>query len=146
MTNNRFTCKRVVIFLLLLNVAFSLPLIGSERGGSEKEKIVILWTSGDKEVAMNMVLMYTYNAKKYGWWDDITFVIWGPSAKLVSADKDIRDYIAKMRDDGIKIEACLACTDKYGVTDLLKSMAIDVKYMGKVLTEYVKTGRNILTF
>jgi hypothetical protein len=64
----------------------------------------------------------------------------------VSEDKEVQDYIVEMRNDGIKIEACLACTDKYGVTDLLKSMAVDVKYMGKVLTEYVKTDRNILTF
>jgi len=41
------------------------------------EKLVVLWTSGDAEVAKKMVFMYVYNAKKYEWWDEITFIIWG---------------------------------------------------------------------
>jgi hypothetical protein len=52
------------------------------------EKLVVLWTSGDPEVAKKMVFMYTYNAKKHGWWEDITLVVWGPSAKLLAEDKE----------------------------------------------------------
>lgn len=43
----------------------------------EADKLVVVWTSGDKEVAMKMVFMYTYNAKKQGWWDDVTLLVWG---------------------------------------------------------------------
>ena len=50
------------------------------------EKLVILWSSGDREAALKMVFMYTYNAKKYEWWDDLTLLVWGPSAKLLSED------------------------------------------------------------
>ncbi|MBL7110930.1 MAG: hypothetical protein ISS19_03195 [Bacteroidales bacterium] len=28
------------------------------------EKLVVLWTSGDREVALKMAFMYTFNAKK----------------------------------------------------------------------------------
>ena len=31
----------------------------------DSEKLVIIWTSGDREVALKMAFMYTYNAKKY---------------------------------------------------------------------------------
>jgi hypothetical protein len=34
----------------------------------------------------------------------------------------------------------------YGVSQDLLDMGIDVKAMGPVLTQYIKEGRNILTF
>ena len=56
----------------------------------EKEELVVLWTSGDPEVATKMLFMYTYNAKKFGWWDKITLIVWGPSAKLLSETTNSR--------------------------------------------------------
>ena len=45
------------------------------RAVPDYEKLVILWTSGDREVALKMVFMYTYNAKTREWFDDITLVV-----------------------------------------------------------------------
>ena len=39
------------------------------------DKLIVLWTSGDRDVALKMVFMYTYNAKKLKWWEDITFIV-----------------------------------------------------------------------
>ena len=47
-----------------------------------EDKLVILWTSGDREVALKMVFMYAGNAPRHGWWDDITLIVWGPSTSL----------------------------------------------------------------
>ena len=110
------------------------------------EKLVIIWTSGDRDVALKMVFMYTYNAKKYGWWDDITLVVWGPSAKLVSEDTELQEYLAEMTKQGVVLNACKACSDQYEVSDKLQELGIDVKYMGVELTDYIKEGRKILTF
>ena len=110
------------------------------------EKLVIIWTSGDRDVALKMVFMYTYNAKKYGWWDDITLVVWGPSAKLVSEDTELQEYLAEMTKQGVVLKACKACSDQYEVSDKLQELGIDVKYMGVELTDYIKEGRKILTF
>ena len=44
----------------------------------EKEKLVIVWTSDDRDLALKMVFMYTLNSRLNSWWDDITFIIWGP--------------------------------------------------------------------
>ena len=100
---------------------------------ADSDKLVVVWTSGDKEVAVKMVYMYTYNAKRNGWWKDITFVIWGPSSKLLSEDADLQDYINKMKEEGVVVEACKACADMYGVSDKLSELGIDVKYMGTTL-------------
>ena len=111
-----------------------------------EEKLVVVWTSGDREVALKMVFMYTYNAKKNAWWDDITLVVWGPSAKLLTEDKELQEYVARIKDEGVDVRACKGCADQYGVSDRLDELGINVLYIGKELTDYIKEGRKILTF
>lgn len=111
----------------------------------ENNKLVVVWTSGDKEVAMKMVFMYTYNAKKYGWWDDITLLVWGPSSKLLSEDKELQDYIKEMKEVGVNLLACKGCSDLYEVSDDLEKLGITVKYTGKDLTDFIK-NRHVVTF
>lgn len=72
----------------------------------KNKRLVVLWTSGDKDVAEKMVFMYTLNAKLRGWWDNICFIIWGPSSKLLSEDKELQQQIKRFLEEGIKVEAC----------------------------------------
>ena len=46
---------------------------------AEEDRLCVIWSSGDREVALKMVFMYTYNAKAKGWWNTVRFVIWGPA-------------------------------------------------------------------
>ncbi|MGO1479221.1 DsrE family protein [Senegalia sp. (in: firmicutes)] len=110
------------------------------------DKLVILWTSRDREVALNMVFMYALNAKIHNWWKDLTLIIWGPSSKLLSEDEELQDYISKMKEEGIDIVACKACSNNYGVTEKLEDLDIDVKYMGEPLTNYLKEDYKTITF
>ena len=110
------------------------------------DKLVIIWTSGDREVALNMVFMYALNAKIHKWWKDLTLIIWGPSSKLLSEDEELQDYILKMKEEGIEIVACKACSNNYGVTKKLEDLDIDVKYMGEPLTNYLKEDYKTITF
>lgn len=112
----------------------------------DSDKLVVVWTSGDKEVAVKMVYMYTYNAKRRGWWKDVTFIIWGPSSKLLSEDVELQEYLNKMKEEGIVLEACKACADMYGVSDKLTELGVDVKYMGTILTDYIKGEEHVITF
>ena len=106
----------------------------------------VIWTSGDKEVAMKMVHMYVYNAKVYEWWDDIELVVWGPSSKLLAQDEDLQLNIESMLKKEIKVVACKACSDSYGVSEKLESLGLDVKYMGVALTDYLKSDAKVITF
>ncbi len=110
------------------------------------EKLTVLWTSGDAEVALKMVFMYTLNAKKHGWWEEIRLIIWGPSALLASYDERVRTVLEEMREAEIELLACRACADGYGVTTALEDLGVEVKYMGMPLTEYIKAGEKIVTF
>ena len=110
------------------------------------DSLVVLWTSGDKEVATKMVFMYTLNAKKKNWWNAVTLIVWGPSSKLLSEDAELQKKITDMKNEGIKLEACKACSDQYGVSSVLENLGIEVKYMGGPLTDYIKGEHHILTF
>ena len=112
---------------------------------AEDEKLVILWTSGDRDVALKMVFMYTYNAKKNDWWKDITLVVWGPSAKLLTEDSELQEYMQRIMEVGVEVRACKGCADQYGVSEKLEALGVTVLYIGKELTDYIKQGRNVLT-
>jgi hypothetical protein len=113
---------------------------------NESDTLAVLWTSGDPDVALKMVFMYVNVAAKNSWWKEISLIIWGPSSKLTSENIDIQKKIEKMQKSGVKVEACKACADQYGVSDKLIELGIEVKYMGKPLTEILKSNKKLVTF
>lgn len=60
------------------------------------DKLLVVWTSADREVALNMVLMYAHNAQRHHWWEQVTLLIWGPSQQLVLQDAEVREKVAEM--------------------------------------------------
>jgi hypothetical protein len=111
-----------------------------------KDSLVVIWSSGDRDIAEKMVFMYTLNSKLRQWWKEVTLIIWGPSAKLISEDIELQDYLEKLKDAGVKIEACLTCANMYQVSKKLTVLGIDVKPMGLPLTGYLKEGNTVITF
>jgi hypothetical protein len=109
------------------------------KRSSKPDELVVLWTSGDREVALKMAFMYTYNSKRFKWgWKNVTFVVWGPSAKLLVADTELQEHIIELKEAGVKLLACKKCSDLYGVSHDLRRLGIEVKYMGKPLTDYLR--------
>jgi len=111
----------------------------------ENNELYVLWKSGDKEVALSMAFMYTFNAKTKGWWDEVTLIVWGPSAKLLATDDEIQGRVSQMIEAGVHVTACIACAQMYGVVEILENLAIDVKPMGIPLTELLKSGKIVLS-
>jgi len=93
-----------------------------------------------------MAFMYGHTAKKSGWFKEVTIVIWGPSAKLISENEKIQEKVKSMQADGIKVEACIACARQYGVDGKLKELGYDVKGMGTPLTAYLKSDAEVISF
>jgi hypothetical protein len=110
---------------------------GKEKKSGKPDELVVLWTSGDREVALKMAFMYTLNSKRFKWgWKNVTLVVWGSSSKLLSEDKELQEYLSKIKDAGVRLFACRKCSDLYGVSNDLRRLGIEVKYMGKPLTDY----------
>jgi len=90
--------------------------------------------------------MYTLNAKIRGWWKEVCLIVWGPSSRLLSKDAELQEYIVKIKEAGVELEACKACSDNYGVSNVLEELGIDVKYMGEPFTGYLKESYKVVTF
>lgn len=109
------------------------------------DRLLVLWTSGDREVALKMAFMYALNSKLKGWWNEVRLLVWGPSAKLLSGDIELQDYVKRMNEAGVQIMACRACSDSYGVSETIAALGIEVVYAGEPLTSFIKEGWHIIT-
>ncbi len=112
----------------------------------EPTRLAVVWTSGDPDVAHRVCFMYTHAAKRNNWFDEINLIVWGPSARLLAADKDLQAKVDAMMKDGINVQACIVCADSYGVTETLRSFGIEVKGMGKPLTGRLQSDWKVITF
>lgn len=142
--------KSYRLLVSVLAILVTATLLSSGGFGQEQEasdnRLAVIWSSGDPDVAHRVCFMYTDNAKKQKWFDEVALIVWGPSARLLAGDKDLQAKVKTMIANGVKLQACLACADSYGVTEQLRQMGIEVKYMGKPLTDLIKQGWHILTF
>ena len=109
------------------------------------DKLVILWTTADRETAERMVFMYGYNSKIRGWWKDVSLIVWGASQRTLCEDFELQEEIFKLKKAGVELLACIACAELYGLTENLREMGIEVKPMGQPLTEMLKQGIKVLS-
>ena len=112
---------------------------------SQQKHLYVLWTSGDPVTAEKMVFMYTVNSLKHGWWENVTLIIWGASANLVSEDVNIQAKVKAAIAAGVHITACKACADQLRVTETLEKLNIEVRYWGDSLTEILTRDEKLLT-
>lgn len=136
----------VACAILLLQIAVHPALARAQEPPVAASRLAVIWSSADPDVAKRVCFMYTHAAKKQRWFDEVTLVVWGPSARLLAGDKDLQAEVKAMAADGVTVVACQACADSYGVTAQLRALGLDVKYMGKPLTDMLKAGWKVLTF
>ena len=109
------------------------------------ERLNILWTNSDEIMFDKMVAMYARNAKINGWWNEITVLIWGSTAKIAANSELVELRIRELLQVGVNVVACKACSDSLGTTDKLQNMGINVKYLGEELTRILKSDEKLLS-
>jgi hypothetical protein len=142
----RLSVRRSALAIAVVATLLASAFGTAQEKPAEPSRLAVVWSSGDPEVATRVCFMYTLNAKKQKWFDEVTLIVWGPSARLLAADKDLQAQLKAMQDAGVKVQACQACADSYGVAEALRKLGIDVRYMGKPLTDILKQGWKVLTF
>jgi hypothetical protein len=140
--------KKFAFLIVLFTVFLPLTVHALHPGirMNPDDHLLIVWTSGDPDLAHKMVFMYAFNAQKNGWWKQVTLLVWGPSAKLSSEDPSIQESLRKMKEQGVELIACKACADQYGVSSRLEQLGIEVKYTGTYLSDFIKSGKKYITF
>lgn len=140
--------KKRIIFLLVVIIAINNTPVNAqpEAHGTAKDKLAVVWTSNDPDIAEMVVLLYTHAAKTNLWFDEVVLIIWGPSSKLVAENTDVQNKLKSMLKDGVIIEACVVCAENYGVAEDLRKLGFVVKGMGEPLSDYLKSDFKVLTF
>jgi hypothetical protein len=140
--------KRLTIYMcVLFTFAALVPAAHAEEGDTPTGKLMVVWTSADRDVAEKVCLMYTHAAKKYGWFAEVHLVVWGPSQRLLVGDPAVQAKVKEMKEDGVVVEACIACATQLGLVDQIRALGYEVKGMGQPLTEALKdTDTEVITF
>jgi len=138
---------KLILLVLVFPLCSAKPLRAQDgKIATPSDTLVVLWSSGDPDVAEKACMMYAHAAKKYNWFKEVILIVWGPSEKLLAENSKLKDKIASMKKDGVIVEACVACSNMYGVTNDLKVCEVDVKGMGVPLTRYLKRGYKIVSY
>lgn len=110
-----------------------------------EEHLHILWTNADPVVFDKMVLMYAVNSLTHGWWEKVTVILWGESARLAVEDPAVAGRIRQARAQGVSFSACVSCARELGVEEQLREMGLEVIPWGEPLTRLIRSRAPLLT-
>ena len=110
------------------------------------DKLLIIWSTAEIEVAKKMVLLYSSVMLPRAYWDQAHLMIWGPSAKLLAENEVLQEMVSNIKKTGVELSCCVVCSDEYGVTEKLASMGIDMIHTGEILTDALKGDWKVITF
>lgn len=111
----------------------------------DNQKLTVLWTSGEKDVALKVVLRYIDNALEKKTWPTIDLIIWGPSVQLAGDDENVKFKLESLIQRGLKAEACIVCAEEYGVTEVLEKMGVKLSMVGEELTHIIQNQQPLLS-
>ena len=109
-------------------------------------RLAVVWSSADPDVAHGVCLMYAHAAARNKWFREVRLIVWGPSGRLLARDSKVQAKVKAMARDGVKLQACISCANSLGVTDDLRKLGVEVKGMGKPLTDVIRSGWKVITF
>jgi hypothetical protein len=113
---------------------------------NKMNKLLIVWSTEEIEVAKKMVLLYSSVILPRGYWDEAHLMVWGPSARLLVENQELQQMLKTVQDTGVQTTVCVVCSDEYGVTDKLKELGVEAIHTGEFLTEALQSDYKVVTF
>jgi hypothetical protein len=111
-----------------------------------KNKLLIVWSSGDIEVANKLVLLYGSVILPRNYWDEATIMIWGPSAQLLACNESLQEKVKTIMETGVHFNCCVVCSDEYGVSQTLETLGVELMHTGEMLTHALQNDWKVITF
>lgn len=104
----------------------------------ETSKLLVVLSTGEREKALTG-LMYAKNAIEQGWIEDIQVIFFGPIEKLMLEDEEIKDYAEAIAEQ-TECVACKYLSDRDEISEDIKQLGVEVDYVGRIISDYVKEG------
>jgi len=112
---------------------------------SDHNTLLILWTTAERETALQMVFMYAANARRHDWWSEVTLLVWGAATRALCEDEGLQAGLAQVREAGVEVVACRKCAENLDRVEALKALGVKVFYTGQFLTDWLKAGKHMIT-
>ncbi len=103
------------------------------------EKLLVIISTSEVEKARTG-LLYTINAKRNEWINDIKLIFFGPSEKLLLEDEIIQQYAEEFILMEEKVVACKFIATQEKTDEKLTALGIEVEYVGEMISNYIKDG------
>jgi len=103
-------------------------------------KVFVLVSTADREVALEVGLIYPLNAAVNKWLDEVIVIFFGPSEKLAANDVEVKGRIKELLDNGVEVLACKWCSNRMDITPLLENLGVRVEYVGSIMSQLIKDG------
>lgn len=110
------------------------------------DKLLIVWSSGEEEVANKLILLYGSVMLSRGYWNEATIMVWGPSVKLLAQNSELQERVKVVMQTGVHFNACVVCSDDYGVSEKLQELGVELTHTGEMLTNALKNDYKVITF
>lgn len=110
-----------------------------------EEHLHILWTNADPVVFDKMVLMYAVNSLTHGWWEKVTVILWGESARLAVEDPAVARAHPPGPGAGRGVLCLRFLRRELGVEEQLREMGLEVIPWGEPLTRLIRSRAPLLT-
>ncbi len=119
--------------------------IGEDETMEEKNTLHILWTTGDVDTSLHMVLMYATRCMAYHLWDKVVVILWGASDKLAAENQQVQEAMQVAMHEGVTFTACVACARQLGLVEPLEALGVDLIGWGPPLTKILKNNEALIT-
>jgi len=103
-------------------------------------KILIWLASGDMG-KLQPGIMYGTNARKFKWVDDVQFVVFGESERLML---DHPKTFELLQDNNTAY--CKFVADEMEITRQLEEKGANIIYVGDYISNFIKAGYQVITF
>ena len=104
-------------------------------------KVLIWLASGETDKLMPGIIWGT-NARKYGWVDDVRFVVFGESERALLD----HEALFEMLQTTVEPSYCKYVATSQQVADALQAKGARVEYVGEPIAEMIRDGYQVLVF
>lgn len=103
---------------------------------------VLIWLASGERAKLEPGVLWGVNATKNGWVDEVRFVVFGESQKLLLEDQDLFEIINKVQPPMF----CLHLAESENIKKDLEKKGANLIDVGEPIAEAIKDGFQVITF
>ena len=104
-----------------------------------QNKLLIIISTGEAGKA-HAGTMYAVNALKHAWMDEVKLYFFGPAEELLVKDKYLQELVAEYQNENESAIACKFVAQESDIGDQVKSLGVEVQYVGEQISSLIKAG------